>query len=130
MSENKNAPGAGHGARERGCLAGTAGHLNITQSKPSHQSASLWRVHSETGQPFTIEAPGRLGWALTVLCEAGKRGVAAAELPAGLRWSAYIHTLRKLGVLIWTTREPNAGPMGGHHARYRLGCRVEREGGQ
>jgi len=128
MAENETAPGAGESAQERGCLAGTAGNPKIAENRPSRQSARRWRVIPETGRPFVIEAPGRMGWALTVLREAGQRGVTTSELPAGLRWSSYVHKLRRLGVPIWTRSEANGGPLGGHHARYVLGCRVEREG--
>lgn len=128
MARNGNAPGAGESAQGRNCLAGTAGISNLPDSQTSRQPASHWRVIPKLGEPFLIAAPGRLGWALTVLRDAGKGGVATAELPAGLRWSAYVHILRRLGVPISTTREPNSSPMGGHHARYSLGCRIEREG--
>lgn len=128
MSAKMTAPGAGNSARGRGCLSGQAGTPDLPEKQTSRQSEHSWRVVTKEGASFLIEAPGRLGWALTVLRKAGGRGVTTAELPPGLRWSAYIHKLRLLGVQIHTTREANRGPMGGHHARYRLGCRVEREG--
>lgn len=128
MTSKVIAPGAGYSARGRGCLPGRAGTLDIPENQPLRQSEHRWHITTKAGASFSIEAPGRLGWALTVLREAGERGVTTADLPPGLRWSAYIHKLRALGVPIHTTREANCGPMGGHHARYSLGCRVKREG--
>jgi len=128
MLEKWNAPGAaGDSARGREGLAGKADTSEIPETNTSRQSFR-WTVAPDGGVPFTIEAPGRMSWALSVLKLAGPVGVTTAELPPGLRWSAYVHKLRRLGVRIVTDREPNKGPLGGHHARYRLGCNVQREG--
>lgn len=74
--------------------------------------------------PRTLELDGRLGWALFHLDKAGANGITTIERPAP-RWSAYVHDLRKLGILIETEMEPHAGAYSGHHARYRLACEVQ-----
>jgi hypothetical protein len=125
MTEKLIAPGAHNSARGRDCLAETAGTSEIPQNALSRQP-SRWEVRPNDGTPFTVETRGRMTWALGVLANAGKRGVSASELPAGVRWAAYVHKLRLLGVAIEATREPNSGPLGGHHARYRLSCTVRR----
>ncbi|MDE3239185.1 MAG: hypothetical protein KGN33_09510 [Paracoccaceae bacterium] len=65
------------------------------------------------------------------MIDAGNRGVAAAELPSGLRVSGFVLKLRRAGVSIETLTEVNTGEYGGHHGRYRLAADVERvdEGG-
>ena len=72
-------------------------------------------------QPRTLVLKGRLGWAMTQLVDAGKHGVTTIERPAP-RLSAYVHSLRKLGVPIETEIETHGGTYSGQHARYRLSC--------
>lgn len=73
--------------------------------------------------PRTFELNGRLGWTMVQLAKAGQRGVTAQEVPA-LRWSAYVHDLRRMGVPIETEMEAHEGQYAGRHARYRLCCDV------
>lgn len=81
--------------------------------------------------PRTLELNGRLGWCLYQLIEAGERGVTPLEKPA-LRWSSYVHQLRRKGIAIDTELETHGGAYEGRHARYRLACdaRVARMGGE
>lgn len=71
--------------------------------------------------PRTLELEGRLGWTMAQLADAGAHGVTTIERPAP-RLSAYVHSLRKLGVPIETEIEPHGGAYSGQHARYRLSC--------
>ncbi|WP_039017403.1 winged helix domain-containing protein [Halocynthiibacter namhaensis] len=75
-------------------------------------------------QPRTLELKGRLGWAMTRLAKAGVHGISTIEHPAP-RLSAYVHSLRKLGVPIETEIEAHAGIYSGHHARYKLSCNAQ-----
>ncbi|MEO1138126.1 MAG: hypothetical protein AAFW87_01610 [Pseudomonadota bacterium] len=70
---------------------------------------------------------GRLAQVLNLLIEEGERGLTAAGLPTGVRLAAYVYRLRHECVPIDTQRDCNYGPWGGHHARYALAARVERE---
>lgn len=54
---------------------------------------------------------------------AGAVGCTPINDPAP-RWSAYVHDLRQLGVIIETVTEPHRGQFPGHHARYVLRCYV------
>ncbi len=76
---------------------------------------------SEPSRTFELE--GRMGWTMAQLANAGTQGVATVENPAP-RWSAYVHSLRKLGIQIETEMEPHEGSYPGQHARYRLACDV------
>lgn len=71
----------------------------------------------------TLELEGRVAWALNALREAGERGVKPLEHPAP-RWSAYVATLRALGIEIDTVREKHGGDFPGHHGRYVLRSKV------
>ncbi len=71
----------------------------------------------DTGEMLRLK--GREAWTLSCLLEAGERGVIPLERPAP-RWSAYVHTLRKRGLVITTIDEPHAGPYSGTHGRYVL----------
>ena len=62
---------------------------------------------------------GRDAWALLELVKAGAKGVTPIDVP-GPRWSAYVHTLRRLGIAVETVHERHAGPFPGTHARYVL----------
>lgn len=80
-------------------------------------SVTLWG--GDCPRTFTLD--GRLGWTLYQLAEAGGQGVTPIERPA-LRWSSYVHQLRKKGVAIDTEMEGHGGRYEGRHARYRLAC--------
>ena len=75
-------------------------------------------------QPRTLELKGRLGWTMAQLVDAGAHGVTTIERPAP-RLSAYVHSLRKLGVPIETEIETHGGTYSGQHARYRLSCHAQ-----
>lgn len=81
-----------------------------------------FEVNPETGI-VTIELGGRLRWALEQLMKAGAKGVTPLENPA-LRWAAYVHRLRELGIDIETKTERHAKPFAGNHARYVLRSQV------
>lgn len=74
--------------------------------------------------PRTFEHDGRLGWSMIQLAQAGAKGVTPIDHPAP-RWSAYVHTLRKMGIQIETEMEPHEGTYPGLYARYRLYCDVK-----
>jgi hypothetical protein len=73
----------------------------------------------------TITISGRPGWLLRRLFDAGAAGLTAADLPAGLRISGYIHKLRSAGVQITTRYEANSGAFGGAHGRFILASNVK-----
>ena len=125
----KRNPGALAGATGAGmpCHAEAAGTQNIAQGAGRAKRAGLYLVTPETGEPFTIEAKGRTAWALDRLREAGPEGCTPITQPAP-RWSAYVHTLRGLGVPIETVTEKHGGEFAGHHARYVLRARVMKGG--
>lgn len=66
----------------------------------------------------------RLIWALQELISVGAQGLTTLERPA-LRWSSYVHKLRKLhGLNIETQTERHGPPFEGSHGRYVLRSRV------
>ena len=71
----------------------------------------------DTGEMLRLK--GREAWTLSCLLETGQSGVIPLERPAP-RWSAYVHSLRKRGLVIDTIDEPHAGPYSGTHGRYVL----------
>ncbi len=82
-------------------------------------------VNRHQPDAFTLTLTGRDAWTLERLVEAGATGCTPIEQPAP-RWSAYVHRLRGMGVFIITHMEPHGGEFPGRHARYVLGCTVER----
>ena len=77
-------------------------------------------------------AKGRDAWALLELEREGERGCTPITTP-GPRWSAYVHRLRHLGVVIETVHEHHGGPFPGTHGRYVLHSRIaiaETRGGE
>lgn len=72
---------------------------------------------------------GRDAWALSELMSAGENGCTPIDTP-GPRWSAYVHNLRKAGVIIETHLEAHAGPFPGSHARYVLLSKITLIGGE
>lgn len=116
MARNLLAQEPGRGNR----FAEAAGAPNIPQGrKPRHKRASLYRVKPPEGEAFTIAVMGRVKWALDCLRIAGLRGCTPILNPAP-RWSAYVMSLRDLGVPIETIREPHEGDYPGSHGRYVL----------
>ena len=103
--------------------ANAAGTCNVAQAKRHAKRAGLYHVIPDGGEPFTIEAKGREGWALDRLRAAGANGCTPLEQPAP-RWSAYVHKLREYGVPIETLHEPHGGEFAGHHGRYVLRAEV------
>ncbi|KLK90140.1 hypothetical protein AA309_27375 [Microvirga vignae] len=71
----------------------------------------------DTGEMLRLK--GREVWTLACLIEVLERGVIPLERPAP-RWSAYVHSLRKRGLVIATVDEHHAGPYPGAHGRYVL----------
>lgn len=72
------------------------------------------------GTSSDLPLSGRPAWLLGKLIQAGKSGLTATDLPAGLRLSGYIHNLRKAGLSIETAYEANKDGFGGSHGRYIL----------
>lgn len=87
--------------------------------------AAAFVVNRHQPDAFTLTLTGRDAWTLERLVEAGATGCTPIEQPAP-RWSAYVHRLRGMGVFIITHMEPHGGEFPGRHARYVLGCTVER----
>ena len=67
---------------------------------------------------------GRLAWSMRKLIAAGRGGITTVDLPAGLRWSAYVYKLRRAGVDVRMNREEHGGEFSGSHGRYFLGSPV------
>jgi hypothetical protein len=72
---------------------------------------------TDTGE--TLRLKGREAWTLACLMDVGERGVTPLDRPAP-RWSAYVHSLRKRGLVIDTLDERHTGPYPGAHGRYVL----------
>jgi len=89
-----------------------------------HNGNSLYVVQNYVDEPFTIKATGRIQWALERLLKAGVRGLTPITEPAP-RWSAYVFSLREMGVAILTQHEPHSGEFPGHHGRYFLKSNVQ-----
>ena len=126
MAEHGNAPALLMQRTGRGCLAETAGTSEIAQLAEPRQSG-MWRVTLPTGEVREVHLSGRPGWLLPLLVDACAVGLTARDLPAGLRIGGYVHRLRCQGVPIQTEHEAHVGLYPGHHARYRLAARVERQ---
>ena len=80
---------------------------------------AAFTVQNGTDTPFSISVRGRDHWALQCLMNAGNKGCTPIDTP-GPRWSAYVFSLRALGVDIETIHEPHDGPFRGTHARFVL----------
>lgn len=128
MADMEN-PGALAGATGAGkpSHATAAGTRTLTHSKGRAKRAGLYHIAPDAGEAFTIYAKGREACALDRLREAGPKGCAPIEQPAP-RWSAYVHSLRGLGVPIETVTEPHGGEFSGTHGRYVLRAKVQKEG--
>ena len=88
-----------------------------------HTRATSYQVAPDAGDPFNITVKGRVKWTLDQLRQAGLTGCTLRLNPAP-RWSAYISTLRGMGVPIETIREPHEGDYPGFHGRYVLRATV------
>jgi hypothetical protein len=66
-----------------------------------------------------LAVSGRIAETLALLIQRGRKGVVAFDFPGGpaFRLAAYIHSLRKIGLIIETKRDAHAG---GTHGRYVL----------
>lgn len=78
-------------------------------------------AHTET------EINGRDRWALECLMRAGLDGGAPLR-DTGPSWSAYVLSLRGMGVQIETIHDRHGGDYPGHHGRYVLRSAVSRIG--
>lgn len=78
--------------------------------------------------PSKFKLAGRNGWALAQLVRAGRAGITPLTHPAP-RWSAYVHNLRKMGLVIDTLTEEHEGDFPGFHGRYILRTPVNLVGG-
>mgnify|MGYP001124775913 CR=1 FL=1 len=86
--------------------------------------AAPFKVTCSNDTSKTVVVIGRDRWALECLIAAGERGCTPIDTP-GPRWSAYVHSLREMGVEIETITETHSGPFKGHHARYVLRSKVQ-----
>lgn len=108
--------------------ATAAGTANVTQAKAKgYSGGNAYNITLADGDAFVIRASGRIRWALDNLRKAGGTGCTPIAQPAP-RWSAYIHSLREMGVAIETIFEKHGGDFAGHHARYVLRCEVTNGG--
>jgi hypothetical protein len=94
----------------------------MTETKPWGKARFAIIGNDGTETPFT--ALGRVRWMLESLIEAGPKGVTPIDHP-GPRFSAYVHSIRQLGVEIETIHEAHGGPFAGTHGRYVLKSRVK-----
>lgn len=126
MVANEN-PGAQGGATGAGVHFQGNGKCtnNLTQNgkKIQYRERSSYRVTTCEGERFTIHLSGRLKWALDMLTAAGPIGCAPIDQPAP-RWSAYVHSLREMGIKIETLWEGHGGKYPGRHGRYVLRSKV------
>jgi len=75
------------------------------------------------GRDSPIILKGRTAWALYQLMTAGLRGISTVANPAP-RLSAYVHSLREIGIIIDTVPEKHGGDFPGIHGRYVLRSKV------
>jgi hypothetical protein len=86
---------------------------------------ALFKFTDTTGAVQTVAVGGRPEWALRILMATGCKGCTPIECPGGLRWAAYVHDLRAMGLNIQTIHERHGPPFPGRHARYVLTTAVE-----
>jgi hypothetical protein len=99
-------------------------HLGETEHRKANQERDCIQVRTPlSAQPKRIH--GRCAWTLRRLIKAGPNGLSSAEVPAGLRLSAYILKLRRAGIGIVTMQERHGGDFAGTHGRYRLSQSIE-----
>ncbi|GHE02337.1 hypothetical protein U879_20100 [Defluviimonas sp. 20V17] len=120
------APARAPGLDNRSATA--AGNPKIAPKNAKRHCAGVrYIVTPSAGDPFRVSVSGRIRWTLDRLRASGPKGCTPITDPAP-RWSAYVHSLRELGVEIETITEPHGGDFAGHHARYVLRSKVQ-EGG-
>jgi hypothetical protein len=120
MSDDEKRPAAGcSGGRGAGGYLGD-GHPQPTTSRPASKPPRLKVTASGPGGVFTVS--GQTARALLALVNAAGRGVTALEVSTwALRLAAYVHSLRRLGIVVSMLREPHPG---GWHGRYVLSSPV------
>lgn len=98
----KQNPGALAGATGAGrpIHATPDGLQHLTHKFRTKEADTSCRIAPSAGEPFWIVVKGRV------------------------RWTAYVHRLRELGVTVEIITEPNAGAFPNHHAPYVLRCRA------
>lgn len=106
--------------------ASAEGIRNISRTARANKAGTLYRIKPAMGASFRIVVTGRVRWAIDRLREAGAAGCTPITEPAP-RWSAYVHSLRKLGVPIATVTEAHGGEFAGCHARYVIRCQAAPE---
>ena len=99
------------------------GPKTITRNARGKEAGLAYYITPDRGEPFRIVVSGRVRWALDQLRAAGETGCTPITKPAP-RWSAYVHSLRLLGVDIETIHEAHGGEFSGTHGRYVLRCRA------
>jgi len=75
-------------------------------------------VIDEAKAPITLI--NQLAEYLVILVKAGTKGITKSQFSGGIHLGDIIMKLRRKGFTIVTHMEPNTGPYGGEHARYRL----------
>ena len=96
--------------------------MKLAQDKQKKKTIAITVAIEPDGPPQKIT--GRNAWTLRHLMQAGPRGCETLHLPA-LRWSQYIHLLRKdHGFNIETQDAKHGGDFPGTHARYVLHSKV------
>ncbi len=89
----------------------------------SQWSQKGFSVTLSDGREIDVFVSGRNRWALECLIQAGCAGCSSLDDPA-VRWAAYVHNLRNMGVDVETRHETHGGDFPGTHARYVLNCIV------
>lgn len=121
MDLNKKNPAALAGAY-RDKEMKTIYETEAKAEKRAKQARVAITVQSYDGERFSFE--GREAWALNTLIQAGERGCSTIDRPAP-RLSAYVHKLRKAGLIIETINERHRGQFPGTHGRYVLRSEVK-----
>lgn len=95
--------------------------MKLAQDKNKRKTVAITVAIEPDATPRKVT--GRCAWTLRNLMRAGPKGCETLHLPA-LRWSQYIHLLRKDGFQIETQDAVHGGDFPGHHARYVLQSQV------
>jgi len=121
MSGNEMRPAAGcNGGRGAGGNR-EDGRPQPNTARPARNPARLKVTANGPRGPFTVT--GQTARALMALINAAGVGVTALELSSwALRLAAYVHSLRRLGLVVTLLREPHPG---GWHGRYVLASPVQ-----
>lgn len=80
---------------------------------------AAYDLQKTNGETARVLVRGRDRWALESLRRAGPKGCTPIDHP-GPRWSAYVFSLKEMGVEIEKVTEKHNGDFPGHHARYVL----------